>query len=130
MVSIGENPRNWESIIPMIEFSYNSSFNRTIKISPFKVVYKNKPWSVLDLATFPLSKKDNVRATKMTEFMQFVHAQVKEIIEHSNANYKAAADIHRRRLIFKEGDLVWVILTKERCPHDSYSTLGARKVYP
>ena len=66
----------------------------------------------------------------MTEFMQFVHAQIKEIIEHSNANYKAATDIHRRRLIFKEGDLIWVILTKERCPYDSYSKLGARKVYP
>ena len=128
-MSIGENPRNWESIIPMVEFSYNSSFNRTIKTS-FEVVYKNKPWSVLDLAPFPLSKKDNVIATNMTEFMQSVHAQLKEIIEHSNANYKAIANIHWRRLIFKEGDLVWVILTKERCPDDSYSKLGARKVYP
>ena len=73
-MSIGENPRNWESIIPMVEFAYNSYFNRTIKTSPFEVVYKNKPWSVLDLAPFPLSKKDNVRATKMTEFMQSVHA--------------------------------------------------------
>ena len=60
--------------------------------------------------------------------MQSVHAQVKERIEHSNANYKAAADIHRWRLNFMEGDLVWVILTKERCPHGFYSMLGARKV--
>jgi len=62
--------------------------------------------------------------------MQSVHAQVKERIEHSNANYKAAADIHRWRLNFMEGDLVWVILTKERCPHGSCSKLWARKVSP
>ena len=49
----------------------------------------------------------------MIDFMQSVHAQVKERIEYSNANYKAAADIQRRRLIFKEGDLVWVIFTKK-----------------
>ena len=62
--------------------------------------------SVLDLAPLPLSKKENVRATEMTDFMQSFHEQIKERIEHSNANYKAIADIHRRRLIFKEWDLV------------------------
>ena len=127
---IGKNPRIWESILPLAEFAYNSSLNRTINTSPFEVVYGNKPLSVLDLAPLPLSKKENVRATKMTNFMQSVHAQVKERIKHSNANYKAAADIHRRRLIFKEGELVWVILTKERCPHGSYSKLAPRKVRP
>ena len=127
---IRENPRNWESILPLVEFAYNSSLNRTINTSSFEVVYGNKPLSVLDLAPLPLSKKENVRAAEMTDFMQSIHAQVKERIEHSNANYKVAADIHRRRLIFKEGDLVWVILTKERCPHGSYSKLGARKVGP
>ena len=67
-------------------------------------------------------------AIEMTDFMQSIHAQVKERIEHSNANYKAAADIHRRRLIFKEGDLVWVILTKERCLHGSYSKKESRSM--
>ena len=90
---------------------------------------ENKPLSVLDLAPLPLFKKENVRAIEMIDFMQSVHTQVKERIEHSDANYKAVANIHRRGLIFKEGDLVWVILTKEMCPHDSYTTLGARKVH-
>ena len=97
---IGENHRNWESILPLAEFAYNSSLNRTINTSPFEVVYGNKPLSVLDLAPLPLSKKENVRATEMTDFMQSIHAQVKERIEHFNANYKAVADIHQRRLIF------------------------------
>ena len=84
----------------MDEFAYNSSLNRTIKKTPFEIVYGNKPLSVLDLAPLPLSKKESVRATEMKDFMQSIHAQVKERIEHSNANYKAVADIHRRRLIF------------------------------
>ena len=77
---IGENPKNWESILPFAEFAYNSSLNWTINTSPFEVVYGNKPLSVLDLAPLPLSKKENVRAAEMTYFMQSVHAQVKERI--------------------------------------------------
>ena len=80
-------------MLPLAEFAYNYSLNRTINTSPFEVVYGNKPLSVLDLAPLPLSK-ENVRATEMTDFMQSVHTQFKERIEHSNANYKAAADIH------------------------------------
>ena len=102
---IGESPRNWESIIPLIEFSYNSSLNHTIKTSHFQVVCGNKSLRMSDLGPFPLSK-ESVRATKMIKFMQSIHAQIKERIEYS--------------LIFKEGDLIWVILTKERCPHGSY----------
>ena len=90
---IGENPRNWEIILPLDEFAYNSSLNQTINISPFEVVYGNKPLSVLDLAPLPLSK-ENVRATEVIDFMQSIHAQVKERIEHSNANYKTASNIH------------------------------------
>ena len=66
---IGENHRNWESILPLAEFAYNSSLNRTINTSPFEVVYGNKPLSVLDLAPLPLSKKENVRTTEMIDFM-------------------------------------------------------------
>ena len=77
---IGENLKNWESILPFAKFAYNSSLNWTINTSPFEVVYGNKPLSVLDFTPLPLSKKENVRATEMTDFMQSVHAQVKERI--------------------------------------------------
>ena len=71
---IGENPRNWESILHLAEFAYNSSLNQAINTSPFEVVYGNKLLSVLDLAPLPLSKKENVRTIEMTDFMQSVHA--------------------------------------------------------
>ena len=88
---------NWESILPLAEFAYNSSLNRTINTSPFEVMYGNKPLSVLNLAPLPLSKKENVRAIEMLDFMQFVHVHVKERIEHSNATT-------RLLLIFIERD--------------------------
>ena len=125
---IGENPRHWESIFLSAKYAYNSSLNRTINTSSFEVVHGNKPLCVLNLSLLPLFKKENVRVRELTDFMQFFHAQVKERIEYSDANYKTAFDIHWRRLIFKEGDLEWVIVTKEMCPHGSYSKLWASKV--
>ena len=79
---IGENPTNWERIFPLAEFAYNSSLNQTIRTSPFEVVYGDKPLSVLDLAPLPLSKKENLGATKITEFIQSIHTQVKERTKH------------------------------------------------
>jgi hypothetical protein len=66
---VGENPRSWESILPLAEFACNSSINRTINTSPFEVVYGSKPSSVIDLAPIPLSKKTNNKAVEMADFM-------------------------------------------------------------
>jgi len=40
---IGENLRNWDLVLPSVEFTYNSSVNRSIGMSPFEVVHYYKP---------------------------------------------------------------------------------------
>ena len=127
---VGAHPKSWDAILPLAEFAYNSSLNRTISTSPFEVVYGSRPFSVVDLLPLPISKKGNLKAEAMANFMKNIHAQVKTQIDKSNAKYKGAADMHRRRVIFKEGDLVWVILSKERQPQGSYMKLNDRKVGP
>ena len=42
----------------------------------------------------------------MADFMKIVFAQLKSMIEVSNAKYKSAADVHWKKHLFKEGDLV------------------------
>ncbi|GJR68519.1 putative CCCH-type zinc finger family protein [Tanacetum coccineum] len=44
------------------------------------------------------------------------HEQVKREIEANKAKYKATTDIHRRKVVFKEGDFVWAVLTKDSIP--------------
>ena len=66
----------------------------------------------------------------MVEFMQGVHAQVKAQIKKSNAKYEAAIDVHKRRVLFKEGDIVWVILSKGRQSHGHYMKLNDWKMGP
>ena len=72
--------------------------------------------SVLDLSRLPLSKEEHLKATELANFVQQLHANIKKKIKASNAKYKAQADKKKRQVIFKEGDLVRVILTKGRNP--------------
>jgi len=41
---------------------------------------------------------------------------VRKKIEDSNLRYKTTAGQHRRKVIFKVEDKVWVVLTKKRFP--------------
>uniref|UniRef100_A0A2N9F6N0 Reverse transcriptase n=1 Tax=Fagus sylvatica TaxID=28930 RepID=A0A2N9F6N0_FAGSY len=127
---IKENPREWEAILPLAEFAFNASINRTTQSSPFEVVYGLQPAGVADLISLPLPTKSNLKALDMVQHMQQVHKAVQQKIQDANAKYKARVDQSRRQLLFEEGDLVWVYLPKERQPGGPYSKLQDRKIGP
>ena len=58
------------------------------------------------------------------------HEQTTSNLATSTQIYKAAADTHRRRLLFEVGDLVWAVLTRDRMPAHSYNKLKAKKIGP
>ena len=64
----------------------------------------------------------------MTEVMQQVHQQVKAKLEATNAKYKVAIDLHRK--LFEVGDLVWVLISKDRKLEGQYAKLRLRKYGP
>ncbi|KAH7548601.1 hypothetical protein JRO89_XS14G0177800 [Xanthoceras sorbifolium] len=92
-------------------------------------VYMKPPKHVLDLAQLPKNSSSSVTATGIAEQVQVVHADVKQKLEEANAKYKAAADKHRRRKVYQEGDMVMVMvfLRKERFPVGTYNKLKPKK---
>jgi hypothetical protein len=46
---VGDHARTWDSILPIAQFTYNNSVNRTIGMSPFEVVHDYKARKPLDL---------------------------------------------------------------------------------
>ena len=46
---VRENLKTWDLILPMAEFAYNSSVNRTTYLSPFEIVTSFKPRQLIDL---------------------------------------------------------------------------------
>ncbi|GJT46198.1 putative reverse transcriptase domain, zinc finger, CCHC-type, aspartic peptidase domain protein [Tanacetum coccineum] len=55
-----------------------------------------------------------------------LHQQVREHIEKQNKKYKERVDKRRKKVIFKEGDLVWIRLGKEHFPAGRFGKLQAR----
>ncbi len=79
---------------------------------------------------FPLQKKQGVRGEVTVEQYKSIHDEIRQQIEGNNAKYKEAADRHKRKLTFDDGDYVWVILTKDRYPTVKYNKLSERKINP
>ncbi|GMP47620.1 hypothetical protein CsSME_00015605 [Camellia sinensis var. sinensis] len=66
----------------------------------------------------------------MATFTKNIHVQVRAQIEKSNAKYKLVVDVHKWKVLFEVGDLVWVVLSKERYPHGAYKKFSDRNVSP
>ncbi|GAV58106.1 hypothetical protein CFOL_v3_01640 [Cephalotus follicularis] len=55
-----------------------------------------------------------------------MHVQVHKQIIKQNEQYKRRVEKHRKHIVFKEGDLVWIHLRKERFPAGRFGKLQPR----
>ena len=53
---MGKNLKQWDMILPQIEFAYNRSLHQSIRMSPFEVVYGVNPIGPLDLVPYPTKR--------------------------------------------------------------------------
>ena len=123
---IGEHPKQWDLTLPQAEFAYNRSVNRTTGKTPFEIVYGRNPITPLDLVPIPVKEPVSVDADEQSQQIKELHQQVRAKIVQSNEQYKNRANKHRKRVVFKEGDLVWIHLRKERFPAGRFGKLKPR----
>ncbi|KAJ0627391.1 putative nucleotidyltransferase, Ribonuclease H [Helianthus annuus] len=123
---VDKNPKQWDAILPQAEFAYNRSSHSSTGMSPFFVVYGRNPFTPLDLVPAedvgPYCAEGAERATQV----QTIHKQVRDAIIKHNLQYQARANKHRKKVVFQEGDLVWIHLRKERFPTGRYGKLQPR----
>jgi hypothetical protein len=82
------------------------------------VVYGCNLKSTFDLVSLPTSLRYSADADERAKAIKDLHEQVRK--------YERQANKHRRAVIFKEGDLVWVHLSKERFLPDHHAKLKQR----
>lgn len=66
----------------------------------------------------------------MVKHVYWIHKQVQQQIEVSNAKYKSVADAHCWKVVFDVGDYVWVVLTKDRILAAMNNKLHDKKIGP
>nr|GEZ42966.1 RNA-directed DNA polymerase [Tanacetum cinerariifolium] len=84
--------------------------------TPFEIVNGVNPITPLDLAPLVVEKHISYAGEEYAQNVQQLHQHVREHIEKQNKKYKERVDKRRKKVVFKEGDLVWIRLGKERFP--------------
>ncbi|MCO5558581.1 hypothetical protein L7F22_012166 [Adiantum nelumboides] len=103
---VSENPAQWKHYLPLVEFANNNTIHSSTGKAPFEIVGAQKPPPMVKVMD------DVFEADKFVEDLDLAYQQVQQVLQKAQKKRKKAADKHRRRLHFKEGD--WVLLRFEK----------------
>ena len=74
---VGKNVKQWDLILPQIEFAYNRSMHRTVGKSPFEVVYGLQPIGPMELAPHPTIQQFSGDAEVRAKEIKKLHKEVR-----------------------------------------------------
>jgi len=103
---IFDNAKTWHSMIPWTQFWYNSSFQHSLRMSPFKALYGRNPPLVAHYGNHSGTPIDVQESLKTKDAL--LH-QLKANLQRAQ-NYMKQVNKHRRELQYEVGDLVLVKL--------------------
>ncbi|GKC51488.1 putative reverse transcriptase domain-containing protein [Tanacetum coccineum] len=94
---------NWDTHLPLVEFSYNNSYHTSIKCAPFEALYGRKCRSPIFWAEVGESQLIGPEIVQETTHKIF---QIKERLKIARDRQKSYADNRRKPLEFSIGDHV------------------------
>lgn len=98
---VGHNIKSWGTKLCKAEFSHNHALNRSLGLSPFRVLYGVVPRCPLYLATLPDKTRCHGEALDFVNDLHMVHEAVCTNIEIVSAKYKATTNLKRRELLLE-----------------------------
>ena len=96
---------SWETVLPLIEFAYNNSFQATINMAPYEALYGRKCRSPL---YWDGVGERRVLGPNAVEEMVEVVRQIRVRIKEAQDRQKSYADVRRTDLQFQAGDKVFL----------------------
>jgi hypothetical protein len=96
---------DWEKSLSFAEFSYNNSYQASLRMSPFEALYGRK--CNTPLMWSEVGERQFFGPTKIKDAEEQV-AKVKDNLRIAQTRQKSYADKRRRDLTFKVGDYVYL----------------------
>ncbi|GKE34318.1 putative reverse transcriptase domain-containing protein [Tanacetum coccineum] len=120
---------NWDTHLPLVEFSYNNKYHSSVKCAPFEALYGRKCRTPIAWAKVGESKLFGPEIVQETTDKI---GQIKERLKVARDRQKSYADNHRKPLEFSVGDKVLLRLSpwKGLVCFDKTSKLSLRYVGP
>jgi hypothetical protein len=97
--------KNWESSLPYAEFSYNNSYQASIKMSPFEALYGRRCQNPMMWSNVGENTLEGHAFIKEAEEKV---ALIRKRLLEAQSRQKSYADNRRRELSFEEGDFVYL----------------------
>ncbi|KAK8616631.1 hypothetical protein V6N13_116601 [Hibiscus sabdariffa] len=97
--------RNWEKSIPLVEFTYNNSYQTSIQMTPFEALYGRRcrtPFCWSELGENKVLEPQMIQDTEKQ--VQIIHNRLKQAFNRQ----KAYADTKRRDIRYEVGDKVFL----------------------
>jgi len=96
---------NWDSYLPLIEFSYNNSYQASIQMAPFEALYGRRCRS--PIGWFEVGEVKLLGPNLVQDAVEKVHI-IRERLLVARSRQKAYVDNRRRNLEFSVGDQVFL----------------------
>jgi hypothetical protein len=120
---------SWDKCLPYAEFSYNNSYQASLKKSPFEALYGRKCRTPL---YWDQIGERQVFGPEIVEEAEQLVQQVRENLRVAQTHQKSYADVRRRDLTFTVGDHVYLKVSPMRgiCRFNVRGKLAPRYIGP
>jgi hypothetical protein len=103
--------KNWDKCLSLTEFSYNNSYQTSLKMTPFESLYDRRCRTPLSWSQ--TSERKIFGLDLVTEAEEKVKT-IQNILKAAQSRQKSYADIRRRPLQFQIGDFVYLRVSPTR----------------
>jgi hypothetical protein len=103
--------RSWDKSLPYEEFSYNNSYQASLKMSLFEALYRQKCRTSL---YWNQTRESQVFGPEILQEAEKQVQIVRENMKTAQSRQKSYADNKRRELIFEVGDFVYLKVSPMR----------------
>ncbi|WVZ93728.1 hypothetical protein U9M48_039685 [Paspalum notatum var. saurae] len=104
----------WDECLPLAEFSYNNSYQKSLEMAPFEALYGKRCRTPLNWS------EPGEHVTFGLDLVTQAEAQVKMIhsnLKRAQSRQKSNSDKSRRPLVFEEGDHVYLRVSPMKGVH-------------